>query len=204
MTTTPNLDLDDLVEGQQKAATKSNANNLVLDSIVQLWVVDGEPNVTPPTSGFDDGDAWIVPASALLAWATSDDKVAVWQSGWTFLTPRRGWRAFDARRSRMMIFTGVWNGGGKWVPFQCDNVVELTDNSGGTPASAVEEVLDEGNSTSNATINANFASLATKQNAIIAALIKGLLMAGVPLAAEVVDEAIAIAEVVVPVTTEIV
>jgi len=195
MTTTPNLALTDFVEGQQLAATKANANQLLLDSMVQLWVVDAAPSTTPPTSGFDDGDAWIVPASATGAWANEDDKIAVWQSGWTFLTPRPGWRAYDSRRDRLMIFTHFHGGGGKWVPFQCDNVVELTDSTTGTPASALGEVTTtDANLTSNTQINDNFASLLAKQNAMIAALIKGLLMAGVPLAAEVVNEAIAIAE----------
>lgn len=191
MTTTPHLQLTDLVEGQKNAATAVNAAHLILDSMVQLWVSDGAPSTTPPTSGLVNGSSYVVPPSATGDWATHDLKITVWQSGWTFLVPRRGWRCWDARRNLLMIFTGEHGGGGRWMDFQAARVAELTDDTGGgggTTLSALSVVYDRDEG------NENFSVVNAQLNRIMDAMITAGMMTADALTAEVVNESITVAE----------
>ena len=154
-----------------------------LDATVQLWVVDGAPSTTPPTTGLVDGVRYIVPDSATGVWATHDRKIASWSNGWTFLTPRPGWRVWDQAGIRMTIFTGLHDGGGRWQAFQAARQADI-----GTLTAV----------TTFAEVDTHLATIASKIDAWLAAEITAGLMAADPLT-KVVDESITIAEVVVDV-----
>ena len=171
--------MTDLREGQTGAAAAVNAALLLLDSTVQLWVNDAAPTTTPPASGMENGHAYIVPASATGDWASEDDKIAIWQSGWTFIVPRSGWRCWDEHGHRLMIFRGRHGGGGYWAQFQATYIAPH-----GTLA--VPTTFGETGTNDNA--------LATKMDALLVALITAGLMAGTPLSAAVVDDGIGIAD----------
>lgn len=188
MTTTENIALADFVEGQKLAATKLNSNQDILDSLVQFWLIDSTPPTTPPVSGVDNGHAYIVPASATGDWATHDGEIAVWRSGWTFLIPQPGTIAWDtSNHGRFIYYTGD-----RWQAFQATRVAELTDSTGGTPAS---ELVAISASYVQSEIRDNQATLNAKIDAIMDALILAGLMEGDHIT-EVVDEDIGVTEVV--------
>lgn len=193
MVTTPELEIVDLTEGQKNAATAVNAQTQILDALVQLWVIDAVPPTTPPVSGVVNGSRYIVPVGATGDWANQDLKVADWESGWTFLTPRPGWRCYDARRKRMMLFLGEHGGGGRWQAFQATRLAELTDSTTGTPGSSLVAIIGSGDDTS---INNNFATLNKQGNDLLDILITAHLMAADQIT-KIVNEAIAIVETVI-------
>ena len=90
---TPNLALPSLVEGQTNSETDVNTSLLLLDSLTAGRIEDKDL-ATPPTSP-SNGQAWIVGTSASGAWNAKDGKVAVYNSGWTFLTPIGGQTMFS-------------------------------------------------------------------------------------------------------------
>lgn len=85
-----------------------NPGFALLDSLVQLAVID--TLVTPPGSPAN-GDRYIVGASATGAWSGQDGKIAVYLTigtpGWTFFTPKEGWRAFDIATLAYTHFDGA-------------------------------------------------------------------------------------------------
>ncbi len=103
MTDTTNLALP-CIEGSQaqKHVTHNDALR-ILDTLVQLAVLDRDLTVPPPT----DGQRWIVKAGAAGAWTGRDNAIAAWQDGaWQFNTPRLGWLAFVTDEGTL----AVWNG----------------------------------------------------------------------------------------------
>jgi hypothetical protein len=105
MTDTANLGLP-CIEGSQaqKHVTHNDALR-ILDTLVQLAVLDRDLTAPPATPA--EGQRWIVKATATDAWAGHDNAIAAWQDGgWQFLTPRIGWIAFAADEGTLL----VWNG----------------------------------------------------------------------------------------------
>jgi hypothetical protein len=88
---TPNLSLTD-------------ANLSLLDAIIQLAVKDRDLS-TPPGSP-TNGDRYLVGASPTGAWAGQAGKIAIYYSGWSFLTPREGWRAWIDDEDLFVRYTG--------------------------------------------------------------------------------------------------
>lgn len=190
MTTSPNTEMTLLTEGQKSAATATNTALLILDSAIQIRVVDAAPPTTPPTSGLVSGDIYVVPASATGDWAGKDLQLAVWQTGWTFLVAKIGWLIWDSRNSRQMVFRGS-----SWESFQAARVAELTDNTNATPAGTLVEIFGVDFSAEFTDIGDNIASLNAKINGIMDALITAGIMAGDALTASKVNEAVQVAEV---------
>lgn len=186
MTTTENLALSEFVEGQKGAATKLNTNQDILDSIIQLWLIDGTPPTTPPVSGVANGHAYIVPASATGDWSGQDNNVAIWRSGWTFHVPMPGLRAWDTANFRLTIYLGD-----RWQAFQATRVAEITDSTGGSDAG---DLVDVGLSYDQSALNDNFATLHAWVKALMDALILSQQMAA-DSQTEVVDENVGITEV---------
>lgn len=93
MTTTPNLVLPFIAQGQAQKEVTHNAGLTILDALTQISVLS-RVLATPPGSPAD-GDRYIVPAGATGAWAGMTGKVAAYQNlAWVFYTPRTGWLAF--------------------------------------------------------------------------------------------------------------
>jgi hypothetical protein len=108
MTDTANLALPCLEAAQaQKHVTHNEALRL-LDTLVQLAVVDRDLNAPPSSPA--DGERWIVKASPSPtgAWAGHGNHVAAWQDGaWSFSVPKAGWLAYVADEGAMVAWGGT-------------------------------------------------------------------------------------------------
>ena len=105
MTDTINLGLP-CIEGSQaqKHVTHNDALR-VLDTLVQLAVLDRD--LTAPPGAPAEGQRWIVKAGATGAWAGHNNAIAAWQDGaWIFSAPKTGWVAFVVDEGTLL----VWNG----------------------------------------------------------------------------------------------
>jgi len=105
MTDTVNLGLP-CIEGSQaqKHVTHNDALR-VLDTLVQLAVLDRD--LTAPPASPAEGERWIVKTGATGVWAGHADAIAAWQDGgWQFSAPKLGWVAFVADEGTLL----VWNG----------------------------------------------------------------------------------------------
>jgi hypothetical protein len=106
MPETSSLQLPMLVAEQAQKHVTHNEALRALDAIVQLSVLDRD--LTAPPGSPDEGDRYIVGASATGAWDVHDDEIAAWQDGvWTFYTPNEGWRAWVEDESELVVWTGA-------------------------------------------------------------------------------------------------
>ena len=105
METTANLKLPYLMPSQAQKHVTHNEALAMLDTIVQLAVLDRD--LTSPPGAPDEGDRHIGAAGASGDWDGQDGKVAVRQDGgWSFLSPRTGWIAWIANEGELFHFTG--------------------------------------------------------------------------------------------------
>ena len=105
---TPKLSLPLIQAAQaQKHVTHNEAIEL-LDMLTQL-TVEAVGTTTPPGSP-NEGQTWVVGASATGDWAGHDDDLASWRGGgWLFLTPRNGWRAWSKAVDNFSVYyDGMW------------------------------------------------------------------------------------------------
>lgn len=85
----------------QKHVTHNEALRL-LDLVVQLTVQDRHRVAAPDAP--NDGDRHIVAVGGIGLWAGQDGKIAIFDdTGWTFVTPRAGWRAFVVSEAQTVI-----------------------------------------------------------------------------------------------------
>lgn len=105
MTTTPRIGIQRLVSGQASAEITLNDALNLLDTFAGLTVTN-QTTTTPPSSP-SEGDAYIVGASATGLWDGHDDKVAVWFSGWVFVTPITGMVARDLSTDTELEYDGT-------------------------------------------------------------------------------------------------
>ena len=108
MTETPNARLPFILPSQAQKHVTHNSALQILDSIVQLSVLDRGLTVAPTSPS--PGGRHIVGASATGVWAGRDDTVAVWQDGgWVFVEPREGWLAWVRDEQNLVVFAaGTW------------------------------------------------------------------------------------------------
>lgn len=95
MTRTANLDLYYLDDGQRAADGAMNENLAFMDVLVLGRVQDN--TLTDPPADPDDGDAYIVAATATAVWAGQEDSIAYWYDeagAWQFIVPKVGWGPF--------------------------------------------------------------------------------------------------------------
>ena len=104
MTTTTQLALTHLVEGQASAEVTINDAINKLDATVQLSVKDRD--LTAPPGSPTEGDRYIPKATASGDWASKENFVAVYLSGWVFITPREGFRAWIEDENRWVTYNG--------------------------------------------------------------------------------------------------
>lgn len=95
MARTAQLDLPLVLPAQAQKHVTVNEALARLDAVAQLRLVSAE--VASPPGDAQDGAAWLVPAGAGGDWAGHEGKVAVRSNGgWVFVSPKAGWRAWDA------------------------------------------------------------------------------------------------------------
>jgi hypothetical protein len=109
MTDTANLALPCIEGSQAQKHVTHNEALRVLDTLVQLAVLDRD--LTAPPGSPTEGQRWIVKTGATGAWASHVNAIAAWQDGaWQFSTPRTGWLAYVVDEGVLL----VWNGSA-WV-----------------------------------------------------------------------------------------
>jgi len=108
MSDTPSLSLPFLAASQAQKHVTLNGALLRLDALVHLSLKSRAAE-SPPSSP-EDGDRYLVPSTPSGDWSGHDGAVAAWQDGaWTFIEPRRGWRAWiDDERTLLVHDDGEW------------------------------------------------------------------------------------------------
>jgi len=100
----------ELIDGSAYAG-KDLANvddSAVRDVIRRLMMVESATVSAPPGSP-SDGLVYLVPVGATGGWAGEDGKIAVYDSGWTYLTPSIGWTAYSKQTDVLYTYsTGGW------------------------------------------------------------------------------------------------
>lgn len=109
MSSTANLDLPLIQQGQAQKHVTVNEALSVLDTVAQL-TLESLAVVTPPETAAE-GQGWAVPTGATGAWSGADGHVAIMSNGgWRFVSPRAGWRAFAKDEGRAYLHDGwTWN-----------------------------------------------------------------------------------------------
>ena len=112
MTTSTQVGITHLVEGQASAEVTINDAINKLDAVVHLAIKDR--NLTAPPGSPTEGDRYIPAATATGAWASQENKIAVYLSGWVFITPKEGWIAHIDDEEQTIHYTGsawvLWQG----------------------------------------------------------------------------------------------
>jgi hypothetical protein len=104
--TSPILTLPYLIPSQAQKHVTHNEALRMLDAVVQLSVL-GHTLTTPPSLP-EVGDRYIVATGSSGAWSGHDGEIALFESdGWTFFTPRAGWRAELVTEQRSVVFDGT-------------------------------------------------------------------------------------------------
>jgi hypothetical protein len=106
MTDTVNLGLPCIDAGQaQKHVTHNEALQL-LDSLVQLAVLDRD--LTAPPLSPSEGQRWIVKnTSPSGAWSGHGNQIAAWRDdGWQFIVPKAGWFAYVVDEGALLAWSG--------------------------------------------------------------------------------------------------
>lgn len=113
--TTPNLGLPELTQNQEQPHVPVNTSLRRLDVAAQLSAISA--STTAPPGSPAAGDVYLVPASgASGAWAPHANKVAFYNSGWQFLTPKTGWLAYVADEGERYQYIGDSSPSG-WEPY---------------------------------------------------------------------------------------
>ena len=124
MSKTPNLQISHLAAGQAQKHVAVNAGLDMLDALVQLSVIEQQPQ--PPMELANEGDRYIVSANASGTWSRHEADIAVWRAGnWDFHTPQEGWRAWVTAYENELVFTQ-----GAWTPLLTDLLVREVDRWG--------------------------------------------------------------------------
>lgn len=120
--TTPRLGAPELTEGQAAPETTVNEQGRYYEQGASSFIVKDKDLATPPASPAD-GDAYIVAATATGAWVGKEKRIAFYASGWLFITPIKGMRAYVQDESAAYDYSGsAWapaSGGSstaEWAP----------------------------------------------------------------------------------------
>jgi len=108
MSDTHNLGLPFIAAAQAQKHVTHNEALRILDSVVQLAVLDRDLNAPPGSP--DEGARWIVKASPapIGAWTGHGNDVAAWQDGgWRFHAPKLGWVAYAVDEDALLIWNGT-------------------------------------------------------------------------------------------------
>jgi|GEM_PF-603440 len=106
MSETPSLKLPHLQAAQAQKHVTHNEALEILDTVVQLSVLDIDLS-TPPTT-VTEGDAYIINTNATLEWAGLETQIAHWRDGaWRIITPQIGWQAWVISQNALSVFDGI-------------------------------------------------------------------------------------------------
>ncbi len=106
MTDTPHLGLPFIDGSQAQKHVTHNEALRILDSVVQIGVLDTDR--TAPPSSPAEGDRHIVASGATGAWAGHADAVAVREDGaWRFFNPKAGWCAWSDADGLLLVYDGT-------------------------------------------------------------------------------------------------
>lgn len=122
MPDTPLLGLPLIAAAQAQKHVTHNEALLAIDALIQLAVISR--SLAGPPGGVADGDRFLVAAPAEGAWAGRQGCIALAQGGgFTFITPRKGWRMWVEAEAKLVVFDGeAWRevagaaGGGGVAP----------------------------------------------------------------------------------------
>ena len=106
MTDTANLALPCIDAAQAQKHVTHNEALRILDTLVQLAVLDRDLNAPPGSPS--EGQRWIVKSSPSPtgAWSSHGDQIAAWQDGgWQFSTPNVGWLVYVVDEGALI----AWN-----------------------------------------------------------------------------------------------
>ncbi len=99
------FELPMVMPAQAQKHVTVNAALARLDAVAQLRVTTSSLG-EPPASAVD-GEAFIIPAGGVNAWAGRRGQVAVWSNGgWEFISPKAGWQAWDDAAKARVIHDG--------------------------------------------------------------------------------------------------
>jgi len=103
-----NLALPYLAPSQAQKHVTHNEALQILDAVAQLVVLARDQSSPPAAPGA--GARYIVAQAATGAWQGREGAVALWSgSGWIFLIPQTGWRAWCVTEQIEVVFiTGQW------------------------------------------------------------------------------------------------
>lgn len=106
MSNSINLGLPFLAAAQAQKHVTHNEALRVLDTLVQLAVLDRHLAAPPGSPG--EGERWIVAASPTGAWAGHATHIAAWQDGaWQFSVPNVGWLAYVIEEGLLLAYNGA-------------------------------------------------------------------------------------------------
>jgi len=106
ISTTPNYSLPYLFAGQSQKEFFVNQAHMLLDTLVHTTII-GQSAVAPASP--DDGDTWLIAASPSGDWTGQEGNIATFTgTGWLFIHPRVGMRAFDQQTGQTLLFDNNW------------------------------------------------------------------------------------------------
>lgn len=100
-TPTPRFSLERLESSQASAEIPLNENANHIDALMHLSVKN--TSTTAPPGSPANGDCYLVAAGATGAWAGQDGKIAIYNSGWTFVATRLGVIMFDESADTLYV-----------------------------------------------------------------------------------------------------
>jgi hypothetical protein len=104
MSSTPNLGIDYMTDGQAGAYIVVNDALNIIDALIQLSIKDRDL-ATPPASPAN-GDRYLVVATATGAWTGQEGKIAAYYDGWIFITPKEGFSMWVDDEDTRLDFNG--------------------------------------------------------------------------------------------------
>jgi len=111
MSATARLSLPYIAPLQAQKQYSYNEAMAVLDQLVQPAVLSR--TTTAPPASPDEGDAYIVGASATGVWSGKDGNLACWlNGGWSYRAPADGWLAYVTDTAEFAVFQS-----GNWTSF---------------------------------------------------------------------------------------
>ena len=88
----PILGMTELVAEQASGEVTANTAHRTMEFFCAPKITDR--NLTAPPGSPSDGDAYIIAASGSGDWSGHDGKIALYNSGWTIITPKGGMQVF--------------------------------------------------------------------------------------------------------------
>ncbi len=112
---TANLAIPSLVEGQTNSETTVNESLQIIDGLMAGRIEDRDLTAPPAGSPSINGKAYIVATSPTGDWTAKAGKIAIYNSGWTFITPTGGMQFFIHDEKALYCYSSVES---LWFPVQ--------------------------------------------------------------------------------------